>query len=126
MQQHILLLLFTSTFMLVESISIGRVSNARLLPGLKNQTVWLFNQTNANNCLCNALKLYPLSQIAALNSFTLNSTCQLILSPPVLSPTIVSDTKSTLILLQPLTDTPCCSDLSWILATIKSSQKPTS
>jgi hypothetical protein len=122
--QHVVLIIFAVTFVLVSSISVGRVSNARLLPGLNNASVWLFNQTNANVCLCSALKLYSLQQIAGLNSFSLNSSCQLILSPPVLSPSIVSDTKSTLVLLQPLTDAPCCSDLSWLLARIKNSQQP--
>ena len=112
--------------MLTSTISIGRVSNARLLPGLKNQTVWLFNQANANACLCRALQFYPIKEIAALNSFSSNSTCQLILSPPVLSPNIVFDIKSTLVLLQPLTDAPCCSDLSWLLTRIKNSQQQSS
>ena len=124
--QYIFIIIFALTFILISSISVGRVSNARLLPGLKNQTVWLFNQTNANVCLCNALNLFTLNQVAGLNSFSLNSSCHVILSPPVLSPTIVSDTKSTLILFEPLTDAPCCSDLSWLLVRIKSSQQPSS
>ena len=124
--QHIVILIFTSVFMLTSTISIGRVSNARLLPGLKNQTFWLMNQENANACLCSALQLYSLEKIAALNSFSSNSTCQLILSPPVLSPNIVFDIKSNLVLLQPLTNAPCCSDLSWLLTRIKNSQQQSS
>lgn len=121
--QYIVLIVFILLFQSVSSISIGRVSNARLLPGLRNQSVWLINQPNANVCLCNALKLYSLGQIAGLNSYSSNSSCQLILSPPVLTPVIVSDIRSNLILLQPLTDAPCCSDLSWLLTRIKNSQQ---
>ena len=112
--------------MLTSTISIGRVPDARLLAGLKNQTFWLMNQENANTCLCSALQHYSLEKIAALNSFSFNSTCQLILSPPVLSPNIVFDIESTLVLLQPFTDAPCCSDLSWLLTRIKNSQQQSS
>lgn len=112
---------FAFSIISISAISIGRVPKARLLPGLKNQTAWLFNQSNANVCLCNAIKNYPLSNIAALNSFSQNRTCQIILSPPVLSPKIVFDITSSLILLQRLTNAPCCSDLSWLLYTIQNS-----
>lgn len=103
----------------ISSSLLGRVGNARLLPGLKNQSVWLFNQSTADMCLCTATQLYSLANIAALNSFIQNKTCQVILSPPVLSPRIVTDTKCNLTVLQPLTDTPCCSDISWVLERIK-------
>jgi hypothetical protein len=124
--QHIVMIVLVLIFDLVSSISVGRVANARLLPGLKNQSAWLNNQPNANVCLCNALELYSLEQIAGLNSFSSNSSCPLILSPPVLSPMIVFDITSNLVLLQPLTDAPCCSDLSWLLARIQNSQQSSS
>ena len=114
-------MMLVSLIMLVSPTSFGRVQKARLLPGLKNQTAWMFNQTNATECLCNAQKKYTLSNIAALNSFSANKSCQLILSPPVLSLRIVSDSGSTLILLQLLNDAPCCSDLTWLLDRIKNS-----
>ncbi|CAF4135155.1 unnamed protein product [Adineta steineri] len=122
----IIIMVFVSELISISSISVGSVSQARLLPGLKNESIWLINQTNASICLCNALKLYSLNAIAGLNSFLLNSTCQLILSPPVLSPTIVYDTQSTLILLHPFTDAPCCSDFSWLLARVQGSQRRSS
>ncbi|UJR17667.1 hypothetical protein I4U23_004563 [Adineta vaga] len=126
MQYIIKIVLFVSTFTLISTSSIGRVFNARLLPGLRNSTLWLFNQSDVNTCLCRALQLYSWQQIAALNSFTYNSTFQLILSPPVLAPNLIYDINSILILLHPLTDAPCCSDLSWLLTRIQKSQKPSS
>ncbi|CAF1366713.1 unnamed protein product [Adineta steineri] len=122
--KYIQLIVLISLVVLVSSISINQVAKARLLPGSSNQIVWLFNQVNLNACLCNALDTYSLSQIAAFNMYSLNSTCQLILSPPVLSPRIISDIESTLILLHPLTDVPCCSDLSWLLDRIKFASEP--
>lgn len=117
--QYIQLIILAYSIVLISSISIGQLSKARLLPGLKNQTAWLFNQANATTCLCSALQRYPSSQIAGLNSFSSNLTCQLVLSPPVLSPNIVYDAGSNLILLQPLNDAPCCSDLLWLLERIQ-------
>ncbi|CAF1404316.1 unnamed protein product [Adineta steineri] len=122
--KYIQLIVLISLVVLVSSISIGQVPKARLLPGSSNQIVWLFNQVNFNAYLCNALNTYSLSQIAAFNMYSLNSTCQIILSLPVLSPRIISDVESTLILLHPLTDVPCCSDLSWLLDRIKFASQP--
>ncbi|CAF4252955.1 unnamed protein product [Adineta steineri] len=122
--KYIQLIVLITLVVLVSSISIGQVPKARLLPGSSNQIVWLFNQVNFNACFCNALDTHSLSQIAAFNMYSLNSTCQLILSPPVLSPRIISDVESTLILLHPLTDVPCCSDLSWLLDRIKFASQP--
>ncbi|UJR20414.1 hypothetical protein I4U23_023545 [Adineta vaga] len=113
------LISFASWIILVSSFSIGRVAKARLLPTSQNQTIWLYNQTNANQCLCSVWKLYPLSQVAALNSFSTNASCQVILSSTILSPRIVSDSKSNLILLKLLTDTPCCTDLAWVIERLK-------
>ncbi|CAF1399656.1 unnamed protein product [Adineta ricciae] len=112
--------------MRVSMLSIGRLSKAQLLPGRKNQTTWLYNQTSTENCLCTALRYHSVDEIAGLNSFSSNTSCQLILAPPILSPSIIYDIKSTLLLLHPFTDTPCCSDFSWMLDRMKRSGRPSS
>ncbi|UJR16714.1 hypothetical protein I4U23_003614 [Adineta vaga] len=82
-------------------MSFGRVVKARLLSGQKNHTLWLYNQTTPEKCVCAALQYYSFSDIA------------------VLSPSITYNVTSNVLLLQPLTDSPCCSDLSWLLERIQ-------
>jgi hypothetical protein len=106
---------------LVLTISIGRVSKARLLTS--TNSTWLYQQTDDNACLCNSMDLFNFN-VLALNSFSSNKSCQIFMSS-INSPQITSDPNSTLILLQSL-PVPCCSDFPWLFQQIQQAQQPSS
>ncbi|CAF0805176.1 unnamed protein product [Adineta ricciae] len=103
------------------AVRIGRVSNASL--NVQNSSYLLYTQLNINQCICTAILLYN-STLLALNYFSSNQSCQVILLP-ISSYGIVSSANSTLIIFQTLPNR-CCSDLSFVLKSIQLAQQPAS
>lgn len=99
---------------------IGQVSNAFL--NVQNSSYWLYTQLNMNQCICTAISLYN-STLLALNYFSANQSCQIILLP-ISSYEVVFFTNSTLIMFQTLPNR-CSYDLPFVLRNIQLAQQPT-
>lgn len=106
------------------SILIGTVNRARFtsIDQSNDDTVWLEQQFSPEKCLCTVL--YQYKNVLLLNSYS-NGSCQLFFSLPF-AYKMESNTDSTIILLSSLPSVnlaPCCSNLSWLITRIQSSQK---
>jgi hypothetical protein len=106
---------------MVFTASVGFIYEARLIS--TNNSTLLSGQSSPNACLCSATHLFNYSNLFALNYFSSNKSCTVIISM-INSPQITSDSNCTLILPQPL-PMPCCSDLTWLLKTIQQASSST-
>jgi hypothetical protein len=108
------------------SLSIGHVNKTRFtsVDQLNQDSIWYYNFTTWSQCVCAVLSGSFSSTAVALN-FYQNNSCQLFIALPV-TYTMELNINSTLILLKqlpPINLAPCCSNLSWLINKINSSQK---
>ncbi len=107
-------------------LSIGRVNNTRFtsVDHLNIDSIWLSTFKTWSQCLCAILSSNFSSTAIALNMY-LNGSCQLFVTLPF-TYTLERNKNSTLILLEQLPPNdlaPCCSNISWLINKINSSQK---
>ena len=107
------------TFTIAQSVSTGTITQAQIVTGAPS--IWLYNQTSRSQCLCYALQNPP---VVALNSYLMNLSCQLFSNLSQFSFQVISSLNVSVVLLQPLQPyTPCCSNLTWLLAQMKSNAR---
>ncbi|CAF1543311.1 unnamed protein product [Adineta steineri] len=110
----------------VKSLSVGRVTGARFtsLNRLNVGSMWLSTFNSWYECMCSVISMNLSSTALALNMYQ-NGSCQLFVSLP-LTYTMETNQDSTLILLQELPPknlAPCCSNISWLIGKMNSSQQ---
>ncbi len=111
----------------VDSSSVGRVNNTRFtsVDQLNIGSIWLFSFSTWSQCVCEVLSSNFSSIAIAINMYR-NGSCQLFTTLPSTF-TLEVNTNSTLILFKSLPVinnlSPCCSNLSWLMNRINTSQQ---
>lgn len=121
----LILVIYSILLTICHAQLIGSVNKTRFtsIDRLNTNTLWIYNQTSSQQCLCTVLSQY--TNVLLFNSY-INGSCQLFVSLPY-TYTMEYNENSTIILLSPLpsvNQTPCCSNLAWLMTRIKNSSLP--